>query len=335
MSARRGGLGRGLGALISSGPAVLPEPGLPAMSLVTPLVTGRPGSMADAAGEPAQPSAGSVAGELRLVPITDVVPNPRQPRTAFDEGSLEELAASIRAVGLLQPIVVREMTPTGERSRYELVMGERRWRASQLAELAELPAIVRMTADDALLRDALIENLHREQLNPLEEAAAYEQLLNDFGCTHDELAARVSRSRSHVTNTLRLLGLPAAVQRRVAAGVLSAGHARALLALADPAEQEALAIRVTAEGLSVRAVEELVALGSSPSRRLTVRAEPSPRPELEAWASRLSEQLETRVKVAMGRRKGQITVEFATVDDLARIAAAMVAADPRHGPAPQ
>ncbi len=305
------------------------------MSLVTPLVTGRPGSMADAAGEPAQPSAGSVAGELRLVPITDVVPNPRQPRTAFDEGSLEELAASIRAVGLLQPIVVREMTPTGERSRYELVMGERRWRASQLAELAELPAIVRMTADDALLRDALIENLHREQLNPLEEAAAYEQLLNDFGCTHDELAARVSRSRSHVTNTLRLLGLPAAVQRRVAAGVLSAGHARALLALADPAEQEALAIRVTAEGLSVRAVEELVALGSSPSRRLTVRAEPSPRPELEAWASRLSEQLETRVKVAMGRRKGQITVEFATVDDLARIAAAMVAADPRHGPAPQ
>jgi len=305
------------------------------MSLVTPLVTGRPGSMADAAGEPAQPSAGSVAGELRLVPITDVVPNPRQPRTAFDEGSLEELAASIRAVGLLQPIVVREMTPTGERSRYELVMGERRWRASQLAELAELPAIVRMTADDALLRDALIENLHREQLNPLEEAAAYEQLLNDFGCTHEELAARVSRSRSHVTNTLRLLGLPAAVQRRVAAGVLSAGHARALLALADPAEQEALAIRVTAEGLSVRAVEELVALGSSPSRRLTVRAEPSPRPELEAWASRLSEQLETRVKVAMGRRKGQITVEFATVDDLARIAAAMVAADPRHGPAPQ
>ncbi len=298
------------------------------MSLVTPLVTGRPGSMADAAGEPAQPSAGSVAGELRLVPITDVVPNPRQPRTAFDEGSLEELAASIRAVGLLQPIVVREMTPTGERSRYELVMGERRWRASQLAELAELPAIVRMTADDALLRDALIENLHREQLNPLEEAAAYEQLLNDFGCTHDELAARVSRSRSHVTNTLRLLGLPAAVQRRVAAGVLSAGHARALLALADPAEQEALAIRVTAEGLSVRAVEELVALGSSPSRRLTVRAEPSPRPELEAWASRLSEQLETRVKVAMGRRKGQITVEFATVDDLARIAAAWLPPTP-------
>lgn len=334
MSARRGGLGRGLGALISSGPAVLPEPGLPTMSLVTPLVTGRPGSIADAAGEPAQASAGSVAGELRLVPITDVVPNPRQPRTAFDEGSLEELAASIRAVGLLQPIVVREMTLTGERSRYELVMGERRWRASQLAELAELPAIVRMTADDALLRDALIENLHREQLNPLEEAAAYEQLLNDFGCTHDELAARVSRSRSHVTNTLRLLGLPAAVQRRVAAGVLSAGHARALLALADPAEQEALAIRVTAEGLSVRAVEELVALGSSPSRRLTARAEPSPRPELEAWASRLSEQLETRVKVAMGRRKGQITVEFATVDDLARIAAAMVA-DPGHGPAPQ
>ncbi len=338
MSTRRGGLGRGLGALISSGPAV-PDPGPPAIALVAPLDADAPGVVTELA-KPLTPGGGTVAGELRLVPIRDVVPNPRQPRTAFDDGSLEELAASIRAVGLLQPIVVREVAPAGEAgsagevasagrpARYELVMGERRWRASQLAELSELPAIVRMTADDALLRDALVENLHREQLNPLEEAAAYEQLLNDFGCTHDELAARVGRSRSHVTNTLRLLGLPAAVQRRVAAGVLSAGHARALLALADRAQQEAMAARVTAEGLSVRTVEELVSLGGNPTRRSPSHGHTDPRPELEEWASRLSEQLETRVKVAMGRRKGQITVEFATVDDLARIAATMGSTGP-------
>jgi ParB family chromosome partitioning protein len=210
---------------------------------------------------------------------------------------------------------------------YELIMGERRWRAAQLAGLEELPAIVRHTADEAMLRDALLENLHREQLHALEEAAAYSQLLNDFGCTHEELASRIGRSRSQVTNTIRLLGLPPTVQRRVAAGVLSAGHARALLSLPSASQQEQVASRIVAEGLSVRAVEELAAL-AGPEKAPRRRTPRNPPPGLDDVAGRLSERLETRVKVEMGRSKGRITVEFASLDDLERIVTAMAPAPP-------
>ncbi len=266
-----------------------------------------------------------MVGQLRMIAVTRIAPNGRQPRQDFDDEALEQLAASIREVGLLQPIVVRSV---GERhGDYELIMGERRWRAAQLAELAEIPAIVRETADDAMLRDALLENLHREQLHALEEAAAYTQLLEDFGCTHDELAGRVGRSRSHISNTIRLLSLPPTVQRRVAAGVLTAGHARALLGFPTASLQEQVATRIVAEGLSVRAVEELAALAEpeKPARRRPSRIAP---PGLEDVASRLSERFETRVKVEMGRSKGRITVEFASFDDLERIVTAMAPAPP-------
>jgi ParB family chromosome partitioning protein len=261
-----------------------------------------------------------VAGAyFREISVDAVTPNPRQPRANFDEDTLEELANSLREVGLLQPIVVREQMP----GQYELVMGERRWRASKIAGLTHIPAIVRDTADDEMLRDALLENLHRQQLNPLEEAAAYEQLLREFGATHEELASKIGRSRSHVTNTIRLLGLPPAVQRRVAAGVLSAGHARALLSLDDPEAQDRLATRIVAEGLSVRAVEEIVALGEEGPRKQAPRRPRATAPALAKLAERLSDQLETKVKVDMGRNKGKITVEFASIDDLERIVAAM------------
>ncbi len=254
------------------------------------------------------------------IPVAAIVPNPRQPRQNFDTEALAELAASIEAVGLLQPVVVR----AAGRGQYEIVTGERRWRACQQAGLAMIPAIVRETADGDLLRDALIENLHREQLNPLEEASAYQQLLDDFGATHEELARRIGRSRPHISNTIRLLNLPPAVQKRVAAGVLSAGHARALLSLKDPAEQESLAHRIVAEGLSVRAVEEIVTLGAQPARN---KRQPRPRapvaPGLKDLADRLSDVFDTRVKVELGQRKGKIVVEFATIDDLERIVATM------------
>ncbi|MHB8341583.1 MAG: ParB/RepB/Spo0J family partition protein [Mycobacteriales bacterium] len=294
MTGRRGGLGRGLGALLPADP------------------TAHPTAHPTADGASPLPVAGAV---LRDVAVAAVRPNPRQPRTSFDEDALEELAASIREVGVLQPIVVREV---GSDS-YELVMGERRWRAAQHAGLVQIPAIVRDTTDDALLRDALLENLHRQQLNPLEEAAAYQQLLEDFGATHEELAARLGRSRPHISNTLRLLALPPTVQRRLAAGVLSAGHARALLAMPDPGEQEVLAARIVAEGLSVRAVEEAVALGvrSRPPRAL--RQGTAQPPVAAEAAERLSAWLDTRVRVEVGRAKGRITVEFAGVDDLERI----------------
>ncbi len=256
---------------------------------------------------------------LRRLPLDAIEPNPRQPRDNFDDEALTELAGSIRAVGLLQPVVVRDIGA----GRYQLVMGERRWRASGLAGLTEIPAIVRSTPDDALLRDALIENMHREQLNPLEEAAAYRQLLEDFGATHDELAGRLGRSRARVTNTIRLLGLPPAVQRRVAAGVLSAGHARALLALADEEEQERLATRVVAEGLSVRAVEEEVAAGVSGGRNRAIRRAGSGRRQLETVADELSDRFDTRVRVDIGRSRGRIVVEFASMEDLQRIVAVM------------
>jgi len=252
---------------------------------------------------------------LEELPLDSIEPNPRQPREVFDEQALAELVASIRAVGVLQPVVVRETEP----GRYQLIMGERRWRACREADLSVIPAIVRDTSDDALLRDALLENLHRQQLNPLEEAAAYQQLLEEFGTTHEELADRIGRSRSHVSNTLRLMNLAPAVQRRVAAGVLSAGHARALLALEESEAQDRLAARIVAEGLSVRAVEEIVALGTAERPARAARTKVAQAPQLSAMSHRLSDLLETRVTIDLGRRRGKLMVEFASVEDLERI----------------
>ena len=256
------------------------------------------------------------------LPVESVSPNPRQPRTVFDEDDMAELAHSVAEIGVLQPIVVRPVESAADGSaRFELVMGERRWRASQQAGLATVPAIIRETGDDELLRDALLENLHRSQLNPLEEAAAYAQLLEDFGCTHDVLATRIGRSRPQISNTLRLLRLPPLVQRRVAAGVLTAGHARALLGLDDGAAIERLAQRVVAEGLSVRAVEEIVALGGddTPARRPRAPRAGTRHASLDELAQRLSDRFDTRVQIALGRRKGRLSVEFASVEDLNRI----------------
>jgi ParB family chromosome partitioning protein len=256
-----------------------------------------------------------------------ITPNSRQPRTTFDEEALDELAASISEVGLLQPVVVRK---TGH-DAYELVMGERRWRASQQAGLDVIPAIVRETQDDAMLRDALLENLHRQQLDPLEEAAAYQQLLDDFGATHEQLAQRVGRSRPHISNTLRLLNLPPSVQKRIAAGVISAGHARAILGMEGHAAQERLAQRIVAEGLSVRAVEEIVTLGEDgPTKQRRKPVNRPVAPALRDLSDRLSDRFETRVKVELGQRKGKITVEFATIDDLERIVKAMAPEEDSH-----
>jgi ParB family transcriptional regulator, chromosome partitioning protein len=296
----RRGLGKGLGALIPTGPPL-------------PLA----GDQELGRSESQLPISGAY---LEEIPVGAIVANRRQPRQAFDDESMAELAASIESVGLLQPVVVRRLSS----ERYELIMGERRWRACQLAGIEIIPAIVRETSDDELLRNALIENLHREQLNPLEEAAAYQQLLDDFSATHEELARRIGRSRPHISNTIRLLSLPPAVQKRVAAGVLSAGHARALLAVEDPVAQEELAHRIVAEGLSVRAVEEIVAVGARPEKkpRRSVAATPVA-PALKDLADRLSDIFETRVKVELGQRKGKIVVEFATLDDLERIVRSM------------
>ena len=268
-----------------------------------------------------RPVAGAYFAEL---PVTAIGPNPRQPRQVFDEEALAELVHSITEIGLLQPVVVR---PAGE-GRYELIMGERRWRATQEAGLDTIPAIVRETGDDDLLRDALLENLHRSQLNPLEEAAAYQQLLDDFGCTHEELATRIGRSRPQISNTLRLLRLSPAVQRRVAAGVLSAGHARALLGVENADVQDRLASRVVAEGISVRGLEEIVTVGDlGTGTPPAVRRSRPTAPGLTDLASRLSDRLETRVKVDLGKRKGRITVEFASLPDLERIIGLI---DPGH-----
>jgi ParB family transcriptional regulator, chromosome partitioning protein len=261
------------------------------------------------------------------IPVGAITPNPRQPRTVFDEDDMAELVHSVREIGVLQPIVVRPVE--GSSDRFELIMGERRWRASEAAGLATVPAIVRETAEDDLLRDALLENLHRSQLNPLEEAAAYSQLLEDFGCTHDELATRIGRSRPQISNTLRLLKLPPLVQRRVAAGVLSAGHARALLGLPDGSAIERLAQRIVAEGLSVRAVEEIVAVGAddAPSARVKRPRAGGRHGELDELAQRLSDRFDTRVQIALGRRKGRLSVEFASVEDLNRIVALLAPGD--------
>ncbi|MEU9149251.1 ParB/RepB/Spo0J family partition protein [Streptomyces sp. NPDC048417] len=351
MSERRRGLGRGLGALIPAAPTektpaqtAVGGTGSSSSAVVPVLTTDRGVAAAKVTTLPAvsheteEPSVFGVAPEVppspvgayfAEIPLDDISPNPRQPREVFDEDALQELVTSIQEVGLLQPVVVRQLGP----SRYELIMGERRWRACREAGLQAIPAIVRATDDEKLLLDALLENLHRAQLNPLEEAAAYDQLLKDFNCTHDQLADRIGRSRPQVSNTLRLLKLSPAVQRRVAAGVLSAGHARALLSVDDSEEQDRLAHRIVAEGLSVRAVEEIVTLmGSRP--QMTARAK-GPRagarvsPALSDLATRLSDRFETRVKVDLGQKKGKITVEFASMEDLERILGTLA---PGEGP---
>ncbi|HOB49064.1 MAG TPA: ParB/RepB/Spo0J family partition protein [Mycobacterium sp.] len=336
---RKGGLGRGLASLIPTGPAE-PRLGNAAADVVIGGVIG--GGMAPAVvDEAAQDlTVDEVGAVYREIDPAAIEPNPRQPRQVFDEDSLAELVHSIREFGLMQPVVVRELpvaeptegAPTeggstsGAPRRYQLVMGERRWRAAQQAGLATIPAIVRETSDDNLLRDALLENIHRAQLNPLEEAAAYQQLLDEFDVTHEELAARIGRSRPVISNMIRLLRLPIAVQRRVAAGVLSAGHARALLALEAGAEaQEELAARIVAEGLSVRATEEAVTLANRAGERPSTppRRKPIQMPGLQEVAERLSGTYDTRVMVSLGKRKGKIVVEFGSVEDLQRIVALM------------
>ncbi|WP_110207153.1 ParB/RepB/Spo0J family partition protein [Nocardioides daejeonensis] len=329
---QRRGLGRGLGALIPTAPeAPAAAPSTPGSHAPQPAPGGRSEGELQSTHSSGSEAAQSAFGEpssdgtayFAELPIRQIVPNARQPRQVFDEDAMAELVHSVREIGLLQPIVVRK---NGADS-YELIMGERRWRASQEAGLELIPAIVRQTEDDDMLRDALLENLHRSQLNPLEEAAAYGQLLEDFGCTHDELAQRIGRSRPQISNTLRLLRLSPAVQRRVAAGVLSAGHARALLAVDDPEIQDRLAQRVVAEGISVRGLEEIVAVGDpgrSPAKpvRRNISA-----PGLAEISNRLADRLETRVKVDLGKSKGKIVVEFATLEDLQRIVDVM---DPRN-----
>ena len=312
-SRRKGGLGRGLASLIPTGPAEGgPRLGEAAADVV---IGGTAGEVVVAGGD-----------YYREIDPAAIVPNPRQPRQVFDEEALAELVHSIREFGLMQPIVVREVASGSDGTRYQLVMGERRWRASQQAGLTAIPAIIRETTDDNLLRDALLENIHRAQLNPLEEAAAYQQLLEEFDVTQDELATRIGRSRPVISNMIRLLRLPIAVQRRVAAGVLSAGHARALLSLEAGAEaQEELAARIVAEGLSVRATEEAVTLANRdgttpppPSRRKPIQM-----PGLQDIADRISRSYDTRVMVSLGKRKGKIIVEFGSVEDLQRIVALM------------
>jgi ParB family transcriptional regulator, chromosome partitioning protein len=331
---RKGGLGRGLAALIPTAPAQ-PDVAAAGSSATGSLAAGRATSAVSGPTIPAptQPGASERTAEplapvpvggavYREIELAAVQPNAKQPRTQFDEEALAELEHSIREFGLLQPIVVRESAP----GSYELVMGERRWRAAQRAGLTRLPAIVRKTGDDAMLRDALLENIHRVQLNPLDEAAAYEQLLAEFGVTQTELADRLGRSRPVVTNTIRLLKLPVSVQRRVAAGVLSAGHARALLGVEDPGRQEDLATRIVAEGMSVRATEEAVVLlrrDSPASDAKPARRKPMQAPGLQDLAERLSDAFDTRVKVELGQRKGRIVVEFGSVEDLERIAKLM------------
>jgi ParB family chromosome partitioning protein len=287
MSTRKGGLGRGLDALIPT--SVMP----------TEIKT----------------QSGVVTANRDEIDVNNISANPKQPRTVFDEDQLTELALSIKEVGLLQPPVVRSIG----NGKYQLIMGERRFRAAKLAGLKSIPVIIRQTSDDQLLREALIENIHRSQLNPLEEGAAYQQLLNDFSYTHDELAVKLSKSRPAITNTMRLLNLPPSVQRKVAAGVISAGHARALLSLTDEKEIENLANRIVAEGLTVRAVEEIVATGAAKVKSGSVRSGKIIAPKLKEISDQLSDHLDTRVNIELGKQKGKIVIEFATIEDLERI----------------
>ena len=281
MSAKRGGLGTNLDALIP-----------------TSLTVG-----------------GNEVAQQNEVSVDSISPNPKQPRTVFNEEAMAELVASIKEIGILQPPVVRQ-TSAG---RYELIMGERRFRAAKLAGLRSIPVIIRQTADNELLREAIIENIHRSQLNPLEEAAAYTQLLQDFNCTHDELAQKLGRSRPLISNTMRLLNLPASVQSRVASGIISAGHARALLGLENEAEIDRLAKRIVAEGLSVRAVEEIIAATSPKAASKTKKKSGGTSPEVNEIAERLGDHLDTRVKIKGGKTKGEISIEFSGYADLARI----------------
>jgi ParB family chromosome partitioning protein len=287
MSTRKGGLGRGLDALIPQ--SVIP----------TEIKT----------------SSGVITANRDEIELNNISANPKQPRTNFDEDQLTELALSIKEVGLLQPPVVRSLG----NGKYQLIMGERRFRAAKLAGLKTIPVIIRQTSDDQLLREAIVENIHRSQLNPLEEAAAYQQLLNDFNYTHDELAVKLSKSRPVITNTMRLLNLPVSVQRRVAAAVISAGHARALLSLTDEKEIENLANQIVAEGLTVRAVEEIVASGGAKVKAGSVRSGKILAPKLKQISDDLADHLDTRVSVELGKKKGKIIIEFATIEDLERI----------------
>lgn len=280
MSVKRGGLGTNLDALIP-----------------TSLTVG-----------------GLEVGQESEISIDAILPNPKQPRTYFDEASHLELTKSIMEVGLLQPPVVRE-TSFG---RYELIMGERRFRAAKAAGLKTIPVIIRQTSDNQLLREALIENIHRSQLNSLEEGAAYTQLLTDFNCTHEELATKLSKSRSHISNTIRLLNLPLTVQRKLISGVITAGHARALLGLENEVEIEKLANRIVAQGLSVRAVEEIIATGTATKQK--ERKKPRPARQYSEISDRLSDHLDTRVIVQSGKGVGKIVIEFSGAEDLHRIA---------------
>ena len=281
MSAKRGGLGTNLDALIP-----------------TSLTVG-----------------GNEVAQQNEVSVDSISPNPKQPRTVFNEEAMAELVASIKEIGILQPPVVRQTSP----GRYELIMGERRFRAAKLAGLRSIPVIIRQTPDNELLREALIENIHRSQLNPLEEAAAYTQLLQDFNCTHDELALKLGRSRPLISNTMRLLNLPASVQSRVASGVISAGHARALLGLSNEADIDRLAKRIVAEGLSVRATEEIIAATSPKAAGKAKKKSGGTSPEVNEIAERLGDPLDTRVKIKGGKTKGEISIEFSGYADLARI----------------
>jgi ParB family chromosome partitioning protein len=296
MSSKKGGLGRGLDSLI-------------------PTTVNSGSALATQKREPLTSDAGVTVANRNEVDISAIAPNPKQPRTVFDPDALNELSASIKEVGVLQPPVVRDLG----NGKYELIMGERRLRASKQAGLTTIPVIIRQTPDNELLREALLENIHRSQLNPLEEGAAYLNLLNDFGYTHDELAAKVGKSRPAISNTLRLLNLPVAVQRRVAAGVLSAGHARALLTIDNEVEIEKLAARIVAEGLSVRATEEIASTYQGPAKTAKPKAGRHLSPRLKEIADQLSDKLDTRVSVELGKAKGKITIEFATLEDLERI----------------
>jgi ParB family chromosome partitioning protein len=357
MSEKRRGLGRGLGALIPPAPTSKPGTDRPVdvffpageengqatataeittkRDTATPVVPEQASPIKSSPAEPLAPEPEQAAAAPELpgglvpvpgayfaeIPVNAIRPNPKQPRQVFDDESLVELVHSIKEIGVLQPIVVRSLPSEGGEERFELIMGERRWRAAQEAGLERIPAIVRDTSDDDMLRDALLENLHRSDLNPLEEAAAYQQLLDDFGCTHEELATRIGRSRPQISNTIRLLRLPPAVQLRVAAGVLSAGHARALLGLEDAEAMDKLAQRIVSEGLSVRATEEAVAVTDSEA---PAPAKRRPRAgghhaELDDLAARLADRLDTRVSISLGRSKGKLSVEFASVEDLNRI----------------
>lgn len=322
--AKRTGLGRGIGALIPTAESSEARPVdvfFPGGAEATVKAKTRTAKKE----EDAAPATAEAEAETELVAVPgarlihidphSIVPNPRQPRTHFDPDDLAELVHSVREFGVLQPVVVRDL---GE-GKYELIMGERRTRAAREAGLDSMPAVVRDTADEHLLRDALLENLHRSQLNPLEEASAYQQLLEDFGITQEELASRIGRSRPQISNTIRLLRLPVPVQQRVAAGVLSAGHARAILSLDDEVAMQRLADKIVNEDLSVRAAEAIAKGSDAASRRLPAPKAGSRRSHLDEVAERLGDRLNTRVKVSLTARKGQVVIDFATIQDLNRI----------------